>query len=140
MTNCSHCRKYNRKYKDVFSERDKVFNIFRTRSIRNATEMGHFLFILVIGSGLCIIAPLVLILAVLAFAFTWLSLRYRVLYLYTRKTESGGLAFPLIFQKMIACLGIMVFCTACALAGKRMDFAAAFSFFPLLVILLIMRW
>jgi hypothetical protein len=32
-------RKYNRKYKDVISERDKEFNLFRTRSIRNATEV-----------------------------------------------------------------------------------------------------
>lgn len=102
--------------------------------------MGHFLLIVVIGSGLCIIAPLVLILAVVAFAFTWLSLRYRVLYLYTRKIESGGLAFPLIFQKMLGCLGIMVFCTACALAGKRLDYGAAFAFFPLLIVILFVRW
>ena len=32
-------RKYKRKYKDVISERDKEFNLFRTRSIRNATEV-----------------------------------------------------------------------------------------------------
>jgi Flp pilus assembly protein TadB len=75
--------------------------------------MGHFLFLVVIGSGLCIIAPLVLILAVVAFILTWLSLRYRVLYLYTRKIESGGQAFPLVFQRMMASLVIMSFCTAC---------------------------
>ena len=41
--------------------------------------MGHFLVIVVIGSGLCIVAPLVLVLAVIAFATTYLSLRYRIL-------------------------------------------------------------
>lgn len=68
-----------RKHHGIFSEREKEFNLFRSRSLRNASEMGNDLLLVVIASAFCIISPLVLVLGVLAFILTWLSLRYRVL-------------------------------------------------------------
>ena len=61
-------------------------------------------------------------------------------YLYTRKTESGGRCFPLIFQKMLGCLAIMAFCTSAALFGKNMSYAACFAFFPLGIVIWAASW
>jgi len=63
----------------VYSARERELDIFRSRSIRNATETAACLLTVIIGSAFCIIAPLVLVGAVLAFILNWISLRYRIL-------------------------------------------------------------
>ncbi len=66
-------------HRNVIPEREKELRLFQSRSFRNATEGGRLLLIAVMASAMCVVAPLVALMAVLCLSFTYLSLRYRLL-------------------------------------------------------------
>lgn len=45
----------------------------------------------------------------------WMVQRYVVLYVYERSYESGGIIFPFIFDRMLACLHVMIWLTGSVL-------------------------
>lgn len=93
--------------------------MFFPKSIRYGLEIGIMLLSFLIVISFSIIAPLVLPWGVMYFLLAWVFWRYAVLYIFTRKYESGGQMWPMVFNRMCFILGTFVIFNFSVLLVKK---------------------
>ncbi|MEW5307504.1 MAG: hypothetical protein WDW36_009894 [Sanguina aurantia] len=89
--------------------------IHQPPSHRLARTVSSILLHMLIGTCFSVMSPLILPISLLFFFTGWMVQRYVVLYVYERSYESGGIIFPFIFDRMLACLHVMIWLTGSVL-------------------------
>lgn len=95
------------------------------KSVRYGREMGMLLMIFLICTVYATAIPLLAIMALGFFVFTWIQWRYQLLYVYMRSYESGGCElWPHVALRLVWILAIYQTFTSCLLLANRQWYAA----------------
>eukprot|EP00045_Choanoeca_perplexa_P014893 m.178189 g.178189 ORF g.178189 m.178189 type:complete len:877 (+) comp16830_c0_seq1:105-2735(+) len=89
--------------------------------------------VFVVGLAYCTITPIITPFAFIFFGLGYLALRYSHYYIYTPAFDSGGLLWPLIFDRLMTGVFLAQFIVVAVLGVKEGTVAAPLMF-PLLVI------
>eukprot|EP00730_Choanoeca_flexa_P008176 TRINITY_DN12454_c0_g1_i1.p1 TRINITY_DN12454_c0_g1~~TRINITY_DN12454_c0_g1_i1.p1 ORF type:complete len:666 (+),score=162.36 TRINITY_DN12454_c0_g1_i1:270-2000(+) len=91
--------------------------------------------IFVVGMAYCVITPIITPFAFIFFGLGYLVLRYMHYYIFTPAFDSGGLLWPLIFDRLMTGIFLAQFIVVAVLGVKEGSVAS-----PLMVPLLIVTW
>ncbi|EFJ49655.1 hypothetical protein VOLCADRAFT_104236 [Volvox carteri f. nagariensis] len=102
----------------IITRRERAF-LMAPVSPRYGFEVGMVMIIFLIAFAFSVVSPLLMPMAMLFFAISWLFWRWALLYVYVRKYEGGGTMWPFVFNRVLVCLAIFPAFTACVFVTKH---------------------
>ncbi|GLC35608.1 hypothetical protein PLESTM_000342700 [Pleodorina starrii] len=110
-------RRYLR-FSCIITSRERAF-LMAPVSPRYGFEVGMVMMIFLVGFAFSVVSPLLLPMALLFFAISWVFWRWALLYVYVRKYEGGGTMWPFTFNRVMVCMAIFPVFTACVFITKH---------------------